>query len=150
MRSEEREEKNATQESGDAAMPAMRGYDAEGRGVLGQVLEVPEQAVPMANVGELGGGRMKDKLTKDCLDSYLCDAFTELRPFLEIHHKEMIKEMEQAYQQIRKLIEEKPRVTKAWANGWIGCLHGRWKIPVTQADAIVYGMLDEANIKVDK
>ena len=57
---------------------------------------------------------------------------------------------EQAYQQIRKYIKENPKLTKTWANGWIGCLHGRWKIPVTKADAIVYGILDEANIKVDK
>ena len=61
---------------------------------------------------------MKDKLTEDCLDSYLCDAFAELRPYLKLHHKEMIKEMEQAYQQIKRLIEKKPRVTEEFIGKW--------------------------------
>lgn len=61
MRSEEREEKNAPaeKESGDAALPAVRWRDAKSRGVLGEVLEVSEQAVPMADVGELEGEEMK-------------------------------------------------------------------------------------------
>jgi len=51
---------------------------------------------------------------------------------------------------IRKLIEEKPMATRAWAEGWISCLHDRWKIPIIQADAIVYGMLDEISVEVEE
>ena len=58
MRSEERKKKSPTEKgSGDATMPAVRGYDAEGRGMLRQALEMPEQAVPMAYNGELGEKR---------------------------------------------------------------------------------------------
>lgn len=48
---------------------------------------------------------IENKLTEDSLDSYLCDAFAELRPYYELHHPELVKEMEQAYNQLKKMIE---------------------------------------------
>jgi len=55
MRSKECKGKNETQESGDAVMPAVRGYDAESRRLHGKVLEVLKQAMPMAHESEVGG-----------------------------------------------------------------------------------------------
>lgn len=48
----------------------------------------------------------KDRLTQDILDDYLLDAFTELRPHVELHHPECSKEMEQAYTQLKEIVEE--------------------------------------------
>lgn len=95
MRSEEHKGKNETQESGDATLSEVRGYDAEGRGVLGQILEVPEQEVSMADVGELGGEMSESAITFWCFIVVLaCVGMGSLIDYFWIQKKKKRKKIE--------------------------------------------------------